>query len=88
MRDGFQLELSLPITIKCDNQAAVPSIKNAGSTARSRHYERWLQFGREQYLNLISTPLWRINTQIMVTDIFTKPLDLTSFVQFCAVLLN
>jgi hypothetical protein len=37
-----------------------------------------LQFGREQYLNLISIPLW-INTQIMVADIFTKPLDLTTF---------
>ena len=38
---GFQLKLELPVTIDCDNQAAVSSIKNAGSTARNRHYERW-----------------------------------------------
>ena len=48
--DGFQLKLSLPVTINCNNQAAVSSIKNTGSTARNRHYERWLQFGREQYV--------------------------------------
>ena len=63
------------------------SIKNAGSTARNRHYERWLQYGREQYLNLISSPLW-INTSIMVADIFTKPLDKTAFLKFRAILLN
>ena len=34
--DGFQLKLSLPINFNCDNQAAVSSIKNAGSTARNR----------------------------------------------------
>jgi hypothetical protein len=84
---GFQLKLNLPVTINCDNQAAVSSIKNAGSTARNRHYERWLQYGREQYLNLISSPLW-INTSIMVADIFTKPLDKTAFLKFRAILLN
>ena len=69
--DGFQLKLSLPININCDNHVAVSSIKNTGFTARNRHYERWLQYCREQYyLNLISSPLW-INTQIMVADIFT-----------------
>ena len=40
---GFNLKLSLPVAIKCDNQAVVSSIKNAGSTQRNRHYERWLQ---------------------------------------------
>jgi hypothetical protein len=65
----------------------VSSIKNTGSTARNRHYKRWLQFGREQFLNLISIPLW-IGTTLMVADIFTKPLDLTSFLKFRAVLLN
>ena len=63
------------------------SIKNAGSTARNRHYERWLQYGREQCLNLISSLLW-INTSIMVADIFTKPLDKTAFLKFDAILLN
>ena len=85
--EGFQLKLSLPITIKCDNQAAVSTIKNAGSTARNRHYERWLQYGREQYLNLISQPLW-ISTEVMIADILTKPLDKAAFLKFRAGLLN
>ena len=55
---GFNLKLSLPVTIKCDNQAAVASIKNNGTTQRNRHYERWLQYGREQYLDQVSAPLW------------------------------
>ena len=67
--------------------AAVSSIKNAGSTQRNRHYERWLQYGREQYINLISKPLW-ISTEVMIADIFTKPLDKTAFLKFRAILLN
>ena len=84
---GFGLKLSLPVTIKCDNEAAVSSIKNAGSTQRNRHYERWLQYGRQQYLNLISAPFW-ISTDIMIADVFTKPLDKTAFLKFRAGLLN
>ena len=84
---GFLLKLNLPITIKCDNQAAVASIKNNGTTQRNRHYERWLQYGREQYLDLVSAPLW-IGTELMIADIFTKPLDKAAFLKFRAQLLN
>ena len=66
---------------------AVSSIKNAGSTQRNRHYERWLQYGRHQYLNLISAPLW-IGTDLMIADVFTKPLDKALFLKFRAALLN
>ena len=85
--DGFQLKISLPVTIHCDNTAAVSSIKNSGSTSRNRHYERWLQLGREQFLNLVSCPLW-VRTADMVADIFTKPLDYANFTRLRAILLN
>jgi hypothetical protein len=85
--DGFQLVLSLPITVNCDNSAAVTSIMHAGSTARNRHYERPLQYGKEQFIRNISRPLW-ISTTLMVADIFTKALDMTSFRKFRAAMLN
>jgi hypothetical protein len=85
--DGFQLDIQLPVVINCDNQAAVASIKNTGSTAHNRHYDRWLLFGREQYLNLVSMPFW-IGTSQMIADIFTKPLDKTTFLKFRDMLLG
>ena len=47
----------------------------------------WLQYGREQYLDKVSAPLW-ISTDVMIADIFTKPFDKTAFLKFRAVLLN
>ena len=44
-------------------------------------------YGREQYLNKISTPMW-ISTTDQVSDIFTKALDKTTFLRFRALLLN
>ena len=46
-----------------------------------------MQYGRQQYLNLISAPFW-ISTDIMIADVFTKPLDKTAFLKFRAGLLN
>ena len=62
-------------------------IKDVGSKGRMRHYERWLLYGREQYLNRMSVPEW-VSTVIQVADIFTKPLDPTTFRKFRAALLN
>eukprot|EP00966_Prymnesium_polylepis_P096209 2229217-Prymnesium_polylepis.1 len=58
-----------------------------GSKARTRHFDRWIHFGREQYIDNFSTPKW-IPTAIQVADIFTKPLDKTTFLKFRAALLN
>ena len=85
--DGMKITISIPVSIYCDNQAAVSNVKNVGATARTRHYENWLMYGREQYLNQISTPSW-IETVNQVADIFTKALDKTTFLKFRAVLLN
>ena len=85
--DGMQLKIPKPIKIFCDNEAAVKTIKNIGATARNKHYERWIHYGREQYLNKFSLPLW-ISTKLNVADIFTKALDSTTFYKFRAALLN
>ena len=58
-----------------------------GATARTRHYENWLAYGRDQYLNRVSEPNW-IRTELQVADIFTKALDKTTFLKFRAMLLN
>ena len=76
-----------PVPIYCDNQAACLSIRNVGATARTRHYENWLAYGQEQFLDLVSTPIW-IETTVQVADIFTKALDKTTFLKFRAALLN
>ena len=85
--DGLNHRVCLPVAIFCDNQAAVANVVNIGVTARTRHYENWITFGREQYLNRISEPKW-IGTLEQVADIFTKALDKTSFLKFRALLLN
>ena len=87
--DGLQIDLGslLPVNIYCDNQAAVTNITNVGATARTRHYENWLNYGREQYLNKVSKPVW-VETREQVADIFTKALDKTTFLRLRAMLLN
>ena len=44
-------------------------------------------YGREQWLDKVSKPEW-IATTYNVADIFTKPLDKTTFLKFRAGLLN
>jgi len=85
--DGLQAIIELPIAIHTDNEAAVSTIKNPGATARTRHYERWVLYGREQYLKRISFPR-HVYTKKQIADIFTKALDKTSFLKFRDALLN
>ena len=56
-------------------------IKKPGATGRTRHYERWLLFSREQHLDRVSCPTW-ISTDEQMADLFTKPLDKTKFLKF------
>ena len=81
------VEVPKPIIIWCDNSAAVSTITNVGATARTRHYDRWVHYGREQYLDNFSKPSW-LPTNVNVSDIFTKPLDKHTFFKFRAALLN
>ena len=81
------MPIKLPATIYCDNDAAVSTVMKPGTTQRTKHYESWVMYGREQWLDKKSQPEW-ISTVYNVADIFTKPLDKTSFLKFRAGLLN
>ena len=85
--DGLQMPIALPLTAYCDNEAAVTTIKKPGVTQRTKHYETWVQYGRELYLNNKAIPVW-IETIYQVADVFTKALDKTTFLKFRAALLN
>ena len=65
----------------------VTAFVNDATRFGTTHYENWITFGREQYLNRVSEPKW-IGTLEQVADIFTKALDKTSFLKFRAMLLN
>jgi len=79
--------LRLPLPIYTDSAAAVPFLLRPGATARTRHYEKFLLFGREQCANGVSKPVWLASTDL-VADLFTKALDKTSFLRHRAVLLG
>ena len=50
------ITLDLPTPIFTNSTASKSWIKNPGATARSPHYEKFLMYAREQYLNKISHP--------------------------------
>ena len=79
--------LHLPTPIYTDSTTAESWIKNPGATARSRHYEKFLMYAREQYLNKVSHPQW-ISGQRQIADVLTKALDKTSFLRFRDALLG
>ena len=85
--EGLQMPTTLPAKVHCDNDAAVSTVMKPGATQRTKHYEAWVMYGREQWLNKVSKPEW-IATTYNVADIFTKPLDKTTFLKFRAGLLN
>eukprot|EP00966_Prymnesium_polylepis_P320054 7376446-Prymnesium_polylepis.1 len=76
--EDWQFPVVKPLILYCDNSAAITFVKDVGSKARTRHFDRWIHFGREQYIDNFSTPKW-VPTTIQVADIFTKPLDKTTF---------
>ena len=43
-----------------------------GTTARTKHFESWLRYVRELYLNLVITVNW-VPTKEQIADLFTKP---------------
>ena len=55
-------------------------IKYPGATKRTVHFDRWLHFARELYLrNKIE--IFLCETDIMMADGFTKPVDKTKFLK-------
>jgi hypothetical protein len=79
--------IMLPTSIFIDSTATVPWIRNPGTTARTRHYDKFLMYGREQFLNKISAPVW-ITSKDQCADIFMKCEEKSLFLKFRAKLLN
>ena len=70
--------VELPMQTHTDNDAARLSTINPGTTARTKHYEIWLRYCRELYLNLVIAVNW-VPTKEQIADLFTKPLDRATF---------
>ena len=70
--------LKLPTAAITDNKAAVDVIKYPGATKRTVHFARWLHFARELCLRN-KAEMFLVGTDMMMADIFTKPLDKTKF---------
>jgi hypothetical protein len=79
--------IPLPTPIYTDSSAAVPWIRNPGSASRTRHYEKFLMYGREQFLNKLSVPTW-ISNKDQCADILTKCEEKSPYLRFRAKLLN
>ena len=80
-------DVELPVPIMCDSQAAIATLTKPGVTQRTRHYESWVLYGREQYLANVSVPTW-VRTRDQLADIFTKALDKGTFERMRDSLLN
>ena len=70
-----------PIEVVTDNDATRLSVRNPGATARTRHYEGWMQYCRELQLKKVINMIFARTTE-MIADIFTKALDKTTFIKF------
>ena len=82
---GIQLDGPMPCIT--DNKAAYDVIKQPGATKRTTHFSRWLHFAREQCLaNAIK--MYLTGTENMMADIFTKPVDKTTFLRCCAYIMG
>ena len=76
----LDVKLSAPSACITDNKAAVDVIKYPGATKRTVHFDRWLHFARELSLRNRITVV-HAGTDLMMADIFTKPVDKTKFLK-------
>ena len=56
-----------------DNSATLDIVKAHGTTARTKHFERWIAYARDLYQRFIIDVI-HIPTEKMPADIFTKAL--------------
>ena len=83
----FGLSVELPMHTYTDNEATRLITVNPGTTARTKHYETWMQYTRELYLKLLVVINW-IPTKEQIADLFTKPLDKTTFLYLRSLLMT
>ena len=79
--------VQLPMDTHTDNDATRLSAINPGTTARTKHYEIWMRYCRELYLKLMITINW-VPTKEQIADLFTKPLDKTTFLYLRSLLMS
>ncbi len=78
MLEELAVNLSLPVTMYCDNQSAIAMANSLKSSMRNRHMDIKYHFVRQQVEQGIVALEW-ISTQKMIADIFTKPLKKALF---------
>ena len=83
----LDITLDLPTPIFTDSTTADSWVKNPGATARSRHYEKFLMYAREQDLNKILYPKWT-SSQSQIAYVLIKVLNKTNFLRFRDALLG
>ena len=64
-----------------DNTASIDIVKAHGTTARTKHFERWIAYIRDLYQRFI-IHVKHVATDKMPADIFTKALPYEPFVAF------
>ena len=77
----------MPMQTLTDNDATRLAAINPGTTARTKHYDIWLRYCRELYLKLMITIDW-VPTKEQIADLFTKPLDKTTFLYLRSLLMS
>ena len=87
LREFLASAPELPMICYTDNEATKETIEKPGVTARTKHFETWMQYCRERVLALEIIMQW-IPTGDMLADIFTKCLDKTTFLKLRDVLLT
>ena len=73
LREFLASTPELPMICYTDNEATKETIEKPGVTARTKHFETWMQYCRERVLALEIIMQW-IPTADMLADIFTKAL--------------
>ena len=83
----LRLIVEMPMQTFTDNDATRLAAINPGTTARTKHYDIWLRYCRELYLKLMITINW-VPTKEQIADLFTKPLDKTTFLYLRTLLMT
>ena len=76
-----------PTPILGDNQAMYDLVHKHGATVRTRYFERATLLVKRAVMLLIVAP-YLIATDMMVADIFTKPLEKATYVRLRDVMMN
>ena len=75
------------MTAFTDNTACIDIVKAHGTTARTKHFERWIAYIRDLYQRSIIN-VKHVTTDKMPADIFTKALPYEPFTKFRSFLLG